>query len=55
MSKQVLKAVVFICLVLTGIRANANVIIGTGSGRVMIGKEIYVLQTANELAFADAL
>jgi signal transduction histidine kinase len=55
MSKQVLKAVVFICLVLAGMRVNANVIIGAGSGRVMIGKEIYVLQTANEVAFADAL
>ncbi|MBC7399183.1 MAG: histidine kinase, partial [Mucilaginibacter sp.] len=55
MSKQVLKAVVFICLVLSGMRVNANVIIGGGSGRVMIGKDIYVLQTANELTFADAL
>lgn len=55
MLKLFFKAFIIICLLFVGLRVNANVIIGNGTGRLMIGKEIYVLQAGKEIAFNNVI
>jgi signal transduction histidine kinase len=55
MFKQFFKVFIFISFLLSGIKVSANVIVNDTTGRIMIGKQISVLQTNREVTFNDAV
>jgi hypothetical protein len=55
MIRYFFKSVTFIALVLLSFRANADAVVEVNSGRILIGKGVYVLQPDKELGLADAI
>ncbi|GAA4094740.1 sensor histidine kinase [Mucilaginibacter panaciglaebae] len=55
MSKYFLRTLTFIALLLFGFKASADVIIDANTSRVLIGKDVYVLQPDKELGLGDVL
>lgn len=55
MTKYLFKSLTLIALVLLSLSAKANIVIDRGTGRTLIGKDVYVLQPDKELRISDVL